>query len=274
MQRRHIHEARQLPAVSQELIWLDGEALCVTPGYQRDHAGVLPVLQLPECKDVVRATVPLPRGRQGFFIRRRMDCFVSWLTSRIRGKPVATPEVRQAGLLYRLQRYGVSTAKLLAFGQRQVSPWRTESFLLTEPPARSRGLAHWLAEGSTSRRQRWKLLGEIGRMMQRLHAAGCCLLDHVPGAKTAPLLSVVETDADNQHVMLTRIDGVRHCRKVRESETVRDLTTMHRQHQSAGLSRTDELRVILAYLGQKRLTADGKRFVRQVESQNRQEAHA
>src|SRR5262249_17231311 len=57
-----------------------------------------------------------------------------WLWNAFRKQPLQTPEARQAGMLFRQQRHGLAVPRLLAFGQRRLRPWRTESFLLTEVP--------------------------------------------------------------------------------------------------------------------------------------------
>jgi hypothetical protein len=284
LRRRHIREARQIPAAKQELIWLDGEALCVTPEYHRHHNGALPSAGLLSRNKYACATVPLPRGGQGFFIRRRRDRFLAWLAAWFGGRPVSTPEVRQAGLLFRLQRYGVSTARLLAFGQRQVSPWRIESFLLTESLLGSPSLTEWLVQSAKelpradANRQRRCLLREIGQALQRMHAAGCHL--HHPPAdfdESVSLFTVREAEeasSPRPQVTLARVDRLQLCRRLSQDQVVRDLANLRRQQQAARLSRTDELRVILAYFGCERLTAEAKRLVRRVESLRRQEAHA
>jgi hypothetical protein len=132
-----------------------------------------------------------------------------------------------------------------------------------------------MAPNAVPRRQRWNLMRELGRMIQQIHAAGCCLLDRLPGKdESVPLFSVNNDGASKPRVFLTRIDAVRLYRRSRDAAVVRDFLNLRRGLNTAGLSRTDELRVILAYLGQKRLTADGKHFVRRVESLHRKEAHA
>jgi hypothetical protein len=278
LRRRHIHEARQIPAEKQELIWLDGEALCVTPEYFRLHKGALPPVSALTHNERARATVPLPRGGQGFFIRRRTDRFLAWLAAWFGFRPVSAPEVRQAGLLFRLQRYGVSTARLLAFGQRQVSPWRQESFLLTEPPAGSQSLAEWLGHNTATIRQRRFLLREIGDVVQRMHAAGCHLRNQAfHSDETVPLFTVHEAEESTSprlRVTVTRVDNLQLIRRTNENRSAHDFAVLDRQHPIARLSRTDELRVILAYFGQTRLTPDAKRFVRRIESLNHKEALA
>jgi hypothetical protein len=65
---------------------------------------------------------------------RRQRSLLGWLGSLIWPRPLVTPEVREAGVLFRRQRLGQPTPRLLAFGQRRRSGGRTESFLLTELP--------------------------------------------------------------------------------------------------------------------------------------------
>src|SRR5260370_26613301 len=64
--RRHIREARQLPdpTTKQELIWLDGEALCVTPEYYQKWCGRLPSTDepLPQGNQMRREGISLSQG--------------------------------------------------------------------------------------------------------------------------------------------------------------------------------------------------------------------
>jgi hypothetical protein len=121
----------------QELIWLDGEALCVTPSFLRELDGGVPNWLRLERGAVPggqtgRSLVALPSGRQALLVRSRRDQPLLWLWSEFRRKPLMTDEARQAGSLFRRQRQGQPAPRLLAFGQRRPLPWRTESFLLTE----------------------------------------------------------------------------------------------------------------------------------------------
>jgi tRNA A-37 threonylcarbamoyl transferase component Bud32 len=141
LHKRHIRAARQLPSNdAQELVWLDGEALCITPDFLDELKGAVPEwLRLEriawrDCR-TERLLVPLPGGRQGLLIRSRRNQPLRWLWDEFRRRPLMTPEARQAGVLFRRQRQGQPTPRLLAFGQRRLLPWRTESFLLTETPS-------------------------------------------------------------------------------------------------------------------------------------------
>jgi len=143
LRKRRIREARVSFRDSQELIRLNGEALCITPQFLRELDGIVPEwLRLEQSirnnVDVVSSVVKLPAGRAALFVRRRRDQPLLWLWSAFRGKPLMTPEAQQAGLLFRRQRRGETAPRLLAFGQRRTLLWRTESFLLTEAPAEGR----------------------------------------------------------------------------------------------------------------------------------------
>src|SRR5438105_4520196 len=76
-----------------------------------------------------------------------------------------------------------------AVGQRFQRPWRSESFLLTEPLACEAGLAEtlmdlsWQADGIQSYR---RLLREAGIVLRRLHESSCYLPVHAGGDLARP----------------------------------------------------------------------------------------
>jgi tRNA A-37 threonylcarbamoyl transferase component Bud32 len=137
--RRRVRQERASPppVAGQGVLWLDGEALCVTQEFWADLAGTVPSwLPLPSAAapgdQVVRAVVHLPGGRRGLLVRRWCDRPLAWLWSLLRQRPLLSPELREAGALFRRRKHGLGGARVLAFGQRRPRPWRTESFLLTE----------------------------------------------------------------------------------------------------------------------------------------------
>lgn len=136
LRKRHIREVRlSQPAPGQGVLWLDGEALCVTARFHAELRGNIPRwLRGPNSttEGLTKVVVPLAHGRRGLLVWRRRRQPLRWLWSLLWGKPLVTPEVREAGLLFRHQRHGLPAPRLLAFGQRSVFPGRTESFLLTE----------------------------------------------------------------------------------------------------------------------------------------------
>jgi tRNA A-37 threonylcarbamoyl transferase component Bud32 len=277
-QRRHIREARQLPepTTKQELIWLDGEALCVTPEYCQKWCGRLPSADEPppQGNQVRRDEVSLSQGERACFTRRRSDRFFAWVLTWFGARPLVAPEVRQAGLLFRLQRYGVRTPRLLAFGQRATRPWRIDSFLLTETPQGARGLLKELDRAHSSPRKRTTLLREAAATLRHLHAAGCFLRDDAPIEDD--FLTVhepVEAPAaePTTAITLARVDCVRLHRQSNLPSAARELAALCRRAGADRLSRSDRMRFLLAYRGLRRLNFDAKHFVRQIEAQLRKE---
>jgi tRNA A-37 threonylcarbamoyl transferase component Bud32 len=138
LRKRHFRESRLFTvSVSQELIWLKGEALCATPEFVASLQGTIPDWLRLECatgwkQHRTQASITLPDGRRGVLVRRREDRPLRWLWMQFRRKAHTSPEVRQAGVIFRRQRVGLPAPRLLAFGERHPLPWRTESFLLTE----------------------------------------------------------------------------------------------------------------------------------------------
>jgi tRNA A-37 threonylcarbamoyl transferase component Bud32 len=149
LRRRRIRDLRRLPlpSASQGLIWLKGEELCVTPEFQAELNGQVPPWLLPDnvlipsgrCE--VQSQVYLHGGRRACLVRRRQSRFWGQIWAWLRRRKVVSPELRQAGRLFRQERSGISGPRLLAVGQRWVSPWWVESFLLTEPNPESTNTA-------------------------------------------------------------------------------------------------------------------------------------
>src|SRR5262249_32046810 len=127
---------------------------------------------------VQRAVIDLPGARRAILVRRAANRRLGWIWTAFRRSRPASPELQQAAALFRFQRFGIGTPRLLAVGQSQVRPWRTESFLLTEEPTAAVPLAEWLtaqagrALWTGERKQRRRMIREAGRLCRRLHDAG------------------------------------------------------------------------------------------------------
>jgi heptose I phosphotransferase len=136
---RHVRKERASPppAAAQGILWLDGEALCVTQDFWHRLGGVVPAwLPLPGAgRGTSRSAVDLPGGGRGLLVRRWCDRPLAWLWCVLRRRPLLSPELRDAGTFFRRQKHGLAAPRVLAFGQRRPQPWRTESFLLTEAEA-------------------------------------------------------------------------------------------------------------------------------------------
>jgi len=141
---------RRLPAptANQGLIWLDGESLCVTPEFQAELGGRIPdwliLDNLPARPGSLEMhhQVVLDDQRRACLVRRRQRRFWSGAWAWLRGRRrVVSPELEQAARIFGLERSGIQTPRLLAFGQRWLAPCWLESFLLTEAIPEASGVS-------------------------------------------------------------------------------------------------------------------------------------
>jgi tRNA A-37 threonylcarbamoyl transferase component Bud32 len=288
LQRSRVRELRQPPlrTGAQSLIWLEGEALCVTPEFHALLQGQIPPWlkpagrleeSFPPAADsrkplgrVTRSIVPLPDGRSARLVCRQANRARNRLKTLLRCRPAPSPELEQVGLLYRLQRYGIATPKLLAFGQHTLRG-RTESFLLTDPLPQGVGLLDWLADQAgqphrpAERRQRWRLIREAATVLQVIHTAGYRL--HSASSDPGAQLCIYRTDAGGMKVGLSHVEGWHRCGP--SAPASRDLVRLFEILRPGLRSRAEALRFLLAYLGQRRLTAATKRTARLILSRTR-----
>ncbi|MFL5340453.1 MAG: lipopolysaccharide kinase InaA family protein [Gemmataceae bacterium] len=141
LKRSNVREQR-LPVVaeSQPLIWLDGEAICVTLRCQA----------MLSASELERFAYPQSQGRNGFlqsrFVdlpdggRARLACRrtvrrLSQVRNWVRGQRWTAPELRAGAELSRRERVG-ERPRLLAFGQRCRSWGVIDSFLLADAEGR------------------------------------------------------------------------------------------------------------------------------------------
>jgi tRNA A-37 threonylcarbamoyl transferase component Bud32 len=253
LRRRRIREIRdQAPAGrSQNIVWAEGEAVCLTHRFHLELGNRLPAwLKVASPSDnepqLHHHQLALPGGWRARLVRRRTSSWLSWLWARICGSRVTSPEIENAGLLFRLERYGVRIPRLLAFGQRQDSPWQSESFLLTEETPCGHDLVSWLRSHveqpwSAERKQRRHVVREAGALYRRLHAAHC----YVGSADAPPLL--VGGSPGCPQVMLDRVDGLKRSKQLSSALAVADLAALGRLV-SRFCSRTDQMRFLLSYL--------------------------
>jgi tRNA A-37 threonylcarbamoyl transferase component Bud32 len=262
LRKRRMRELRQPPLEwgRQNLVWVQGEALCVTREFRAELGGRLPDWLtcggIPPAlgAHVSRSTVGLPRG-PALLVRRRSCRPLAWLWAWLRGRRLLSPELEQAGTLFRLQRYGITTPRLLAVGQRHLRPWRAESLLLTEPPAGGVPLATWLS-GQADREQRRLVLRRAAELLRRLHDADCSFR---PGASPAEAVQVRE--GDTPEVVLGSVEGVR--KRCSRGAVTRDLAALCRGL-AGGLRRTEWLWFLLGYLELPRLTLAARRLARKL----------
>jgi tRNA A-37 threonylcarbamoyl transferase component Bud32 len=275
MARRRILDLRHQPSMSanQQLVWLDGEGMCVTPdhlaiqhGLVPDYLSVSPTL----------GAVTIEDGSRGLLLRRQsrhpLARFRAWLGR----KRLTSSELEAAAIAFRLERFGLSSPRLLAVGQRHSFPWTTDSFLLTELPAKATSLLEWL-EASTARpnsaaqrKQRWQVLRDAGKALRMINDAGYEVADwkgaltDLPGVSGSSLFCVQERAAGSPTIVLGRIQGLRKCRNAGPSLNMVHLAAVRTVLSRACANKTDELRFSLAYLGLSRLAPEAKRIARSI----------
>jgi tRNA A-37 threonylcarbamoyl transferase component Bud32 len=240
--KRKIREMRQAPlaAGKQNLIWLDGEALCVTRAFWEQTGQRFPAwLRLddfaPKCSRPLHISgfgvVPLTY--------RRVSRPWTWLACRLRRRYFNSPEFEYARALFQLERFGIAVPKLLAVGQRFPLPWQSESFVLTVPVAGTVPFKQWL-QRTWDDRTRDQVLYEAGALLRRLHEAGYAVGAH---AERAFLLREEE-----RTFVVNPQEGLQRLGRVCQRRVFADLRSLA---QSFSLGRTQTLRFLYGYCGRK-----------------------
>ena len=227
--------------VQQRLVWLADEAVVAIP----EVAAGWPTPAVCEPFYLPTPTPTPPGGhrewttlldsRRAVVVRFTTTDPLGRFVAALRERPWRSPAATAARTLFHLQRHEVPAPKLLAFGQRTTSWVVAESFLAAELPPAATALAVYLnAATGASRRT---VLRECGRLLRKLHAAGC--RPAVVGNPNDPLFVVSGDSA----VSVGSPFAVRltHVSEAERKGDVRRLT--------AGLSKTDAARVRKGYLG-------------------------
>jgi tRNA A-37 threonylcarbamoyl transferase component Bud32 len=247
LKRRRTREQRQppLPGGAQDLLWLqDNERLCIARDFYEELRGELPSwlpqapVPSPDGNYVEHRLILLGAGRTGHLVERwsRAAGFLP------RGKYPA-PELARAAAIFRLQRFGVAGPRLLAMGHCQVAAWQRFSFLLAEPPTGPSLRTALRQEGPAAQRQ--QLLRELGQQLRQIHEAGFALRAGI---------DMGEAWVATPRLTLASVEPLERTRATWE-----DLARMTARSLAAygpvelTLSRTDALRVLLAYLNQRRV---------------------
>jgi hypothetical protein len=268
LQRRRLRELRQVPLRpgTQNLLWLDGEALCLTREFYTATGEQVPAWLTASHwptgsrKHTVQMVVPLPGDGQGWLVRRRSQRWLGSLWAWLRRRPLRSPELDQAGTLFRLQRYGVVTPRLLAVGQKHAWPGWLESFLLTESVPQTLGLFAWLKTRPHALSEVRQVIRKAAVLVRTLHEASCYLYVKSPDTESCPL-HVRFCAAETPTVVLGSVSGVQRRHRPSEAQAQRDLRTLRGQFAGALSTRTEELCFVLVYLGLERLTPAAKRWI-------------
>jgi heptose I phosphotransferase len=241
--RRHVREKRQPPpAELQAWVCLDGEALCVTPALHElcpEAAGWLALdnQPAPAAGRVRRQWVALAENHRALLVRRQETPTLAERMNQWLGRGLASPEHRQAGLLFRLHRHGIEAPRLLAMGQRGSKSGSIDSFLLTEPAAEATQLRTWLARHRQGA-DRQAVLKQLGALVQRLHQATCYL-------QGPDLPVVVRQDGDQEPTaILEGVESLQARRRLSASHARRDVKQVKTLLTAAGCS-ASELQMFL-----------------------------
>jgi tRNA A-37 threonylcarbamoyl transferase component Bud32 len=257
--KRRIRELRQapLPAGQQNLIWLDGEALCVTRQFL-DDTGTPPTWlrssgSSPARNAVEVTTVAGTSGRSWRLVRRWSHRPFHWLLRWWRRAPFPAPEFEHAAAIIRLERHGVEAPRLLALGHHSARPWRQESFLLVEPPADTAPLLAVLETAELRKRRR--LLREAGALWRRIHEAGY--------AWRGDILTPLAVHLPSERLVLTGVEWLQRRGAAPERLARRDFRRLL-DAPLPNLSASDKLCFALGYFGQEQVRGGVGRLLRRL----------
>jgi tRNA A-37 threonylcarbamoyl transferase component Bud32 len=272
LRKPRIREMRKMPFETdrQSLVWRRGEALCLTPAFERDLKGSLPdwllLDNLPTAPSNLhlRDCVFVPGHGPCDLTRRRIWRLRALIWTRLLGRRFISQELQTAGLSFRLERAGIPAPRLLSFGQRMTAWGLTESFVLVEPPDAASGIVDWLAcEAGYSARLRHSVLRQFGALIKRLHETNCVLSSgRRVTDNSLELLGhsfCVETSGGVARVALASIERLSSRRRLTSRLFLADLIRATDALRPARFSRTDKLRIVLAYFGITSLRYGNKR---------------
>jgi tRNA A-37 threonylcarbamoyl transferase component Bud32 len=266
LRHRHIRLKRESPlgAVRQALHTVEPHVLEVTPEFRALCPTLPDWLRFEGVSDVSRQWVFLAPGREAQLVRRRSR--IPWHERWRSRRRWTSPELAQAPLLFRLERQGLLAPRLLALGQRDEDRYRT-SLLLIEAPTHDGSLRERLLRERCPHRRR-TLLDATGDWLRRLHAAHCffdrttgdCPLavrvDNSPKRQRGKLTLAGASGCNREGVpaavqlVLLNAEVLHHRRRSGWADQVCDLRLLCRELRAARCSRSEQLRVLRAYLGE------------------------
>ncbi len=255
--QRRLRERVRVQTADREpsLIWRDGEALCMTREFETclgsDRPAWLALGSLPKKPGrlKIEEQVHVPTLGSAELTRRRQQSW-SLLLSRLTGRlRPSSPDLRHAGFLFRLERLGLPVARVLAFGQRPGSLGRLESFILRSRSERSQSPRQWLEFCRADRGKqaaKRKLLRQLGALLRQLHRANF----YLGGAGCEPIdkvFAVIQEASGIEQVRIDRADALTSRRHESVERALEDLRKLWKTPSGRLLTRTDHLRVLLAY---------------------------
>lgn len=203
---RHIKEKRNTQATLQPQNWifLEDKNFFVTSICSEAEKACLETMlaevgkQRKNEKIILRKSLPLGEGNLRLQYRKT-SWFEALFQAAFKFKKSKAPEYTHAAILYKVQRHGVETGKVLALGIRKKNLLLQESFLLTREPCETQPLNEWLEQRhkvkqtSDSLAKRRQVFEDLGKLLAKIHASGCYLKGkktlqvRVPDSSTAPI---------------------------------------------------------------------------------------
>lgn len=242
-QRISFHAGKDL-----RLIWKAGEAVCVIPSIAEmwPNPAVSPPFY-PGPDEALREPgemfVSLPDGRLAFLTRYTTWAPFGRLLARMRGRPWRSPAANDARTLFQLQRFDAPAPRLLAFGQRPLSLYLNQSFLLTDHSPGAITLADRLSLPFHAPLDRFLFLRKCGHTVRALHDAGVRFSR--TSSETDSL--VVSSDDTGDGLRILSPAAVERTKRLSDRDRFADVQRiLFAIHDVT--SRADRLRVVLGYL--------------------------
>jgi hypothetical protein len=212
---------------------------------------------------------PVPEIADATLFRRNQRCLLRCCWRLVRRKNLTSPELEQAGTIFRLERFRVRVPRLLAVGQRYSRFGQLTSFLLVRGIDRAMPLLDWFQNqspvGTNVEGMRRRVLARAAEVLRSIHAAECVL------GKSAKLVVRFQPGTDPE-IGVDRVAGMRPAKRISPSARNADLIRLLREF-SPILRRTEQLRFLLNYLQSSELTTFIKHQVRAlIRRQERQSA--
>lgn len=232
--------------------WRDGEALCITAEFEKclgnDRPDWLVLGNLPSQPvrlQLEEKVTIAGLGDADLTRSRQLSCshFLRRITGRERP---SSPELRHAGMLFRLERLGLPAPRVLAFGQRFRSFGQMESFVLRSSVDNIRAPKSWLEENTRKSDERRQLVQQAGQLLRQLHRANFYLgADRVVPFDN--IFAVCPSASGSLRVVLNRVNLLISRRHESLDRARQDLRRLRKSPAGRRLTRTDCLRFLLAY---------------------------
>ncbi|MCL6504718.1 MAG: hypothetical protein K6T86_18730 [Pirellulales bacterium] len=208
-------------------------------------------------------------GVRGAFLKKHhLRDWRWWLRARFGLQPVQSPGRIEARNIARLERAGIASMQLVAYGAKLHANGLLESFLLTEELAGHVQLDHFLRQRfgplngdrpHEEERELRLLIDEVASLARRFHAAGfnhrdfyCCHF------------FIREPQRGRFEVRLIDLQRMERRRRLRGRWLVKDLAQLAYSAPRDRLSCRHRLAFIKAYLGVRKLRPRDKRLIRRV----------